>query len=212
MARGFHDVGQFTAPDFDVVPDLRASHYRQPVAFAKRVLLGLGVAPRTNEHGARTWLLRTPEVVEDGVRNLLVDGLHQHWGLQRKPHGLQITGAPITLNPDLVFTGVDVTGDVKYKLPKKWDRRDVEQAVVFATGFKASRACVIHFELGDAGDGSSLPELTVGDLPVAPFAWNFGDDIDPQEAANTLIAEISAWLNGTYQTHQHQLPGFAGVA
>jgi 5-methylcytosine-specific restriction enzyme subunit McrC len=146
-----HDVSDAHIPDLRVLPNLRAAHYREPVDFAKRVLLGQGVAPKESETAARTFLVRTPDLIEGGIRNILVNGLAEHWGL-------------------LVFAGVPATGDVKYKLPKKWDRGDLYQAVVFATGFKAKRACIVHFEPGSAGQGSSLPVLKVGDLVVMPFA------------------------------------------
>jgi 5-methylcytosine-specific restriction enzyme subunit McrC len=208
----FDDVSVVRPSDLDAIPDLRASHYREPVAYAKWVLFGQGVAPRESEHGARTFLLRSPELIEGGIRNVLADGLEAHWGLERKPHGRQVIGAPITLHPDLVFDGAPVTGDVKYKLPRKWDRRDLEQAVVFATGFKAEKACVVHFERGDVGKGSSLPELKVGDLEVTAFAWNFGEDIDPSEAAQALVTKVSFWLGAISEGHQPRLGGLVGVA
>lgn len=207
-----YDVSDAHTRDLEVVPDLRAMHYREPVDLAKRVLLGQGVAPRESERGARTFLLRTPEMIEGGVRNLMADGLADHWGLERKPHGRQITGSPMTLNPDLVFTGVPVTGDVKYKLPKKWDRKDLYQAVVFATGFKTMRACLVHFEHAGLGHGSSLAELEVGDLVVTPFAWNFGDDVEPADAVQALVDQVSSWLSLATEGDQPQLPGLPGVA
>jgi 5-methylcytosine-specific restriction enzyme subunit McrC len=212
VAAQLDDVSEVRPSDLDAIPDLRASHYREPVAFAKWVLLGQGVAPRESEHGARTFLLRSPELIEDGIRNILADRLEAHWGLQRKPHGRQVIGAPITLNPDLVFDGAPVTGDVKYKLPQKWDRRDLEQAVVFATGFKAEKACIVHFEHGHVEKGSSLAELRVGNLEVTAFAWNFGEDVDPSEAAQALVTQVSTWLGAVSEDHQPQLPRLMGAA
>lgn len=188
--------------DLDVVPDLRASHYREPVDLAKRVILGQGVAPREGDRTARTFLVRTPDLIEAGIRNILVDGLAPKWEVERKSHGRQIHGSPMTLNPDLVFEGGAVTGDVKYKLPKEWDRRDLYQAVVFATGFKAERACVVHFALAEPGKPSVLPELGVGGLQVTPFVWNASETADPTESAELLVQHVSAWLDealgGTY--------------
>ena len=72
----------------------------------------------------------------------------------------------MTLNPDLVFEAGLVTGDVKYKLPTEWDRGDLYQAVVFATGFRARQAALIHFGLGQIGDDSALSNLIV---VICPF-------------------------------------------
>ena len=130
------DVSEQEAVDLNVAPDLRASYYRDPIDLAKRIIRGQGVAPQTGEQTARMFLVRTPDLIETGIRNILVDGLAPNWKLERNPHGRQIHGAPVTLNPDLVFESGALTGDVKYKLPKEWDRRDLYQAAVFATGFR----------------------------------------------------------------------------
>jgi hypothetical protein len=100
----------------------------------------------------------------------------------------------MTLNPDLVFEAGMMTGDVKYKLPMEWDRGDLYQAVVFATGFSAKQAALIHFGVGQVGDGSILSDLIVGDLPISPFVWNVGETVSPQGAAEALIERLAAWL------------------
>lgn len=189
-----YDVSDVVTPDLDVTTDLRALHYREPVDLAKRVLLGQGVAPRAGERGAKTFLIRTPELIEEGVRNLLADALAPCWEIERSPHGRQISGSTMTLNPDLVFEGGAVTGDIKYKLPKKWDRADLFQSVVFATGFRARRACVVHFEDGALGSHSVLPELKVGDLEITPFSWKCSAVLDPANSVQDLASEVSTWL------------------
>jgi hypothetical protein len=114
----------------------------------------------------------------------------------------------MTLNPDLVFEEGAVTGDVKYKLPTKWDRGDLYQAVVFATGFKAKRACIVHFAQAEVTQPSSLPGLDVGDLKVTPFAWNFGEDIDPIDSAQALTENVTTWLEEAFAEGDEASPTF----
>jgi 5-methylcytosine-specific restriction enzyme subunit McrC len=188
------NVGYLSPRDLGVEPDLHTSYYREPLALAKRVIAGQGVAPQAGTKTAWTFLVRTPELVEGGIRNLLADALSPQWHLARTPRGRRITGSTMTLNPDLVFEAGLLTGDVKYKLPTEWDRGDLYQAVVFATGFRARQAALIHFGIGHAREPSALPELIVGDLPLSPFVWNAGEGVSPDDAAQALIERLAAWL------------------
>jgi 5-methylcytosine-specific restriction enzyme subunit McrC len=189
-----NDVSEHENVNLDVVPDLRASYYRDPIDLAKRIIQGQGVAPHAGERTARTFLVRTPDLIETGIRNILVDGLAPNWKLEQTPHGRQIEGARMTLNPDLIFESGAAVGDLKYKIPSVWDRGDLYQAVVFATGFRARHACVVHFALAEPGEDSILPELGVGDVRVQPFVWNASQTADPAVSGANLVQQVITWL------------------
>lgn len=92
---------------------------------------------------AWTFLIRTPELIEDAVRGILRRGLHDI--VEVKKSGLQLMPSKLTLNPDLLF-GDAAIGDVKYTLlGPDWNRSYLYQAVTFATGFRLPRAGVFGF-------------------------------------------------------------------
>jgi 5-methylcytosine-specific restriction endonuclease McrBC regulatory subunit McrC len=184
------DVSDLRVGDLEVSPDLRTAYYRDAWKLACQVLAGQGIEMLSGETLAWTFLIRTPDLLEEGIRNLLQEALHPTWHLEKK--GRQLIGAPITLNPDLVFEHGRLVGDVKYKLLSAWHQSDLYQAIAFATGYRASGALVISF-LTDAQQ-TELPELIVGDLPVTSAAWMASTEVTPQQARGTLVEQVERWL------------------
>ena len=73
-------------------------------------------------HYARTFLIRTPEMVEEGIRRVLQRRLGHRWRIEKK--GRQLIGSSLTFNPDLVVDDGFAVADVKYKwTDKDWVAR-----------------------------------------------------------------------------------------
>jgi len=68
--------------------DRRTSHYWAPVELARRVLSWQGVAPSVGDANARTFLLRSPKMIETGLRQRPGGPslLKVCWPLERRPH------------------------------------------------------------------------------------------------------------------------------
>lgn len=131
--------------------DRRSAYYRTALLLAGNVLLSQGRTLRAGLQPAWTFLIRTPEPVEAGVREVLRAGLPD--GQVRKA-GIMLAGSSMTLNPDLVFGSPDAIGDVKYKQASSdWDRPDLYQLVALATGYQVEHACLFSF----AGPRSKRP-------------------------------------------------------
>jgi 5-methylcytosine-specific restriction enzyme subunit McrC len=173
----------------------RTVHYREPVALALHILAGTGRALEHGKLAAHSFLFRTPELVEEGVRNLLLVGLEgTHQVVKR---GLQLGQSGVSLTPDLVFDGGVATGDVKYKLYKSdWFMSDLYQAVAFATAFRARSACVVGFQTASSARPPSVP---VGEVVVTPISWKATNGIPAQESAATLVHDVSKWLSAESQ-------------
>ncbi len=197
------DVTDLRVGDLEVSPDLRTAYYRDAWKLARQVLAGQGIEMLSGEMLAWTFLIRTPDLVEEDIRNLLQEALRPAWHLEKE--GRQLIGAPITLNPDLVFEHGRLVGDVKYKLLSAWNQSDLYQAIAFATGYRASGALVISF-LTDPQQ-TKLPDLIVGNLPVTPLTWMASGEVTPQQACGTLVEQVERWLETRLGTESalHQI-------
>jgi 5-methylcytosine-specific restriction enzyme subunit McrC len=185
------DVGALQTNDLRTQTDRRTAHYRDALLLARAILLNIR---RTLAHGdepAWTFLIRTPEVVEAGVRAELRERLPEAWNVRKVTFPLR--GANMTVAPDLVFGDVIAVGDVKYKrvLPR-WRRADLYEVTAFATAAGAPRAAVIGFR--GASDPDPPRTVGVGDTDVRFFAWEAHDDVSPEEAAAALAVTIRDWL------------------
>jgi 5-methylcytosine-specific restriction enzyme subunit McrC len=94
-------VGRLRPQDLRAVVDRRTDYYRDAVALAKSILASAGRSLEEGPEAAWSFLIRTPEMVEAGLRQVLTEGLSQRWRVA-KGH-LQLPGSTKTLNPDLVF-------------------------------------------------------------------------------------------------------------
>jgi hypothetical protein len=182
-------VGPLRRKDLRVQVDRRTSHYRDALILGRSVLEGGGRSLSGGPEAAWTFLIRTPEMVEEGLRRILVDALAGSHKLTKQ--GLQLQGSTKTLNPDLVFDGGSAIGDVKYKLTgKDWRTADLYQSVAFATGFGAKRSLVVTF--GNAS--TPLPALQVGDVRVTNLVWQASDTVQPAAAGTLLASQVMNWL------------------
>lgn len=182
-------IGELRPGDRGVSIDRRTAHYRDALSLAFHILDNKG---RGLEHGgAVSWafLIRTPEMIEEGLRRVLEESLAGRWRVRKR--SVPIKGAPLTLNPDLVFNETLVAGDVKYKLAGDWVRADLYQVVTFAEGVGARFGCVVSFRKGPT---KSPPSLQIGDISVSHFSWRADPDISPINAGRELASSMEKWL------------------
>lgn len=188
LARMDH-VSELRPGDRSVSVDRRTAHYRDALALAIHVLDAQG---RGLEHGGATswaFLIRTPEMVEEGLRMVLEESLAGRWRVRKR--SVPIKGTDLTLNPDLVFNENLAAGDVKYKLAGDWVRADLYQVVTFAEGVRARFGCVVSFRIGAA---KSPPLLQIGDISVSHFSWRADASITPVDAGRELAGSVGEWL------------------
>jgi 5-methylcytosine-specific restriction enzyme subunit McrC len=154
------------------------------------VLRGTGRVLAAGEHAAWTFLIRTPEAVEDGLRAVLQTRLGQSWAVTKRGIGV---GAGLTFTPDLVFVDGRAVADVKYKLlGSEWARSDLYQIVAFGKAFLADFAAIVGFRSPELQ--VVPPPLIVGGLPVSCLAWRADPSRSADEAATELMGEVAAWM------------------
>jgi 5-methylcytosine-specific restriction endonuclease McrBC regulatory subunit McrC len=188
------EVGELQADDLRVRLDRRTAHYADPWALALHVLQATG---RTVAHGGeKAWgfLIRTPEMIEDGLRAILIKSLGEE-RVQKK--GIQLAGTSLTINPDLLFDKGRAVADVKYKLSSgEWHRPDLYQVIAFAEAFRAPAAALLRFRSPGIPE---MTELAVGDKLITEITWHADDRLEPGEAAHQFAAATGAWLESLRQ-------------
>ena len=113
-------------------------------SLARNVLANARRTLTQGEEEVWTFLIRTPELVEAGVRNEL--RLRLSSSVDVRKGTIPLGGGTMTVAPDLVFGSIDAIGDVKYKLATaRWLRSDLCEVVAFATAARTARACVVGF-------------------------------------------------------------------
>lgn len=181
-------VGPLQTADLRVTLDRRTAHCRDALFLARNVLANIR---RTLDHGeepAWTFLIRTPELVETGVRNELRERLDTRWNLRKQT--IRLVGARMSVAPDLLFGYGDAVGDVKYKLASpRWLRADLYEVVAFATAAATSRAAIIGFR---RGDNPQPPAVGVGATQVRYFGWLCDDAVNPVHSANAAARSAAS--------------------
>lgn len=186
------DVGDLRHGDMLARPDALTRIYRDVIPLALLILGGSGVSMHQGAGATWTFLCRTPEAVEVGLRTALSERLSPRWPITKK--GMELAGGrKRTLNPDLVFGHSRAIGDVKYKLsPDGGIRRaDLNQVTTFATGYGVTKATVVAFGGHEVGE-----YVQVGGVAVNGFCWNTREP-DPDRAADRLAENVERWLDRT---------------
>lgn len=183
-------VGPLRSGDLSARTDRRSEYYRDALILAHHILDGTGRSISAGPELARSFLIRTPEMVEAGVRSILAAALSDTVEVVKV--GRQLQGVRLTFNPDLIFGSVAV-GDVKYKqASNEWNRPDLYQAIAFATAVRVARAAIVTF--GAADEGGPPPALSVGDIELRTFRWTTDPGISPSVAADELAREVRQWI------------------
>jgi 5-methylcytosine-specific restriction endonuclease McrBC regulatory subunit McrC len=183
------DVGDLRSGDVLTATDRRTAHYADSIALARSLLRSTGRSLAEGASSAWTFLIRTPEMVEAGIRAVLTE--HLGAGVVRK-EGRQLQGSSLTFNPDLVFGPPDAVGDVKYKLAGgDWDRADLYQVIAFAAAFRVTETVLVRFRRAEV---ALLADVRVGDIGVREVTWPADDEIPAAVAAGTVAEDVRAWL------------------
>lgn len=186
----FDHVGELDAHDSRWQPDRRSAHYRTAVTLARHVLQARGRSLSVGGELVWTFLIRTPELIEDGIRSVLQD--HFGTGVVTKA-GVRLVGSSMTFNPDLRFSGTGAVADVKYKLASgDWNRGDLYQVLAFAVSLRCFDAAIFNF-VADEQSPLSL-SLAVGDHRVKQISWPV-HALDPGVAASTFVQYVREWLD-----------------
>jgi hypothetical protein len=183
-------VSSLQSSDLRVKPDRRSAYYHNAIALGRHIIAGQGRSIERGPHYAWTFLIRTPEMVEAGIRNILRGRLAPEWTVTKQ--GRQLVGSTMTFNPDLVFDRGIAIADVKYKqMGDDWSRADLYQVIAFAVAYVSSSAALIGFR-------SLTPKeprrVLVGGIEVRELLWNAMSETTPAEAVDTLVDETERWL------------------
>ncbi|MBN1547662.1 MAG: hypothetical protein JW902_13515 [Syntrophaceae bacterium] len=183
-------VGDLQQNDLRYTLDRLTYHYRDVLIFSKYLITSAGVQIFHGAKHAWSFLIRTPDIIEAGLREILTTGLADYWTVKKK--GILLDNSKMSLTPDLNFNDGMAVGDIKYKLANgAWERNDLYQITTFAAGFKSKLGLIIGFNTE-----STLcpPPVKVGDLFINYFAWDAREGSEPEDAANKLLLSISNWL------------------
>lgn len=191
LSSHFFEVGEVQTSDLRVITDRHSSHYGDALTLAKLIIEGTTFDLSTGIGEAWTFLIRTPEAIESGVRAVLAEGLSPQFTVRK--YGTTLRPGTMQVQPDLRFDPIGHVGDVKYKkFGSDWPRGDLYQSVAFAAGCGAQRSCVISMGVGNS---AKLPNVKFGDIEVTSILWDAREETEPSEAARQLIADCHAWLN-----------------
>ncbi|WP_166902437.1 McrC family protein [Mycobacterium sp. DL440] len=189
------DVGDLEYWDTMVRLDALTRIYKDALPLALLILKGSSVAIQQGAHSMWTFLCRTPDAVEAGVRNSLSQRLGTHWNITKR--GIVVTGdRKRKLNPDLVFGDSAAVGDIKYKISPDGSigRADLNQITTFATGYGVNAAVVIGFSSEEVGE-----RVGIGPVDIRGINWNT-DEPDPESAADHLADHLASWLKSMSST------------
>ena len=185
------DVGDIRGGDLATGLDSRTKSYGDALLLARHVLRAEGRAVSEGGSVARCFLIRTPEMVEEGIRTSLKEGLADLCTVVKSAR--QLVGSRHTINPDLLFQPYPAIGDVKYKaIREEWSRPDLYQSVAFAVGFHARSAAIVTF----AEDAHfKIAPVHIGDVTASSLKWIFDPAWLPLDAERELVRQTRSWLS-----------------
>jgi 5-methylcytosine-specific restriction endonuclease McrBC regulatory subunit McrC len=194
------DVRSLQPDDLRAWVDRRTASYQDPILLARHILLSEGRALASGDVSARSFLIPTPDLIEDGIRNILSAALADLCTVRKK--GRRLEDSTMTINPDLRFDPVAV-GDVKYKLNwGAWPRSDLYQSVAFAAGFRRREALVVSFCDDLRND---LDTVRFGDVALHHLQWRAIETMEVSAAEQQFVYAARAWW--TAVTAPGQTPG-----
>lgn len=191
VAYRFNDVGPLQISDRRVTVDRLSRNYLRVIPLARFLLDGCGVSISAGGLVGTSFLIRTPEIVENGIREVLCGALPE-FSVTKQRQMLGTSG--LSMNPDLVLKDGQLIGDIKYKFfSSNWNTPDLNQVVAFATAFGARHCAVFGFA---TTDGAPRPKaVPVGAVQVRTFAWIASGDMVPADSATQLCSEVRSWVN-----------------
>ena len=188
LRREFQGIQDVRPTDLKLQPRTFPARYRQAVELGRALLVHAGISLSAGHRSARSFLVRTPELIEEGIRQILSRELSP---VRVRAGGKVLLPTSLRVKPDLLLARPPFTADVKYKkFGSSWDRRDLSQAVFFAESFNSPIAAVLGFSNGPHG----LPEVPVGRIRVTPLSWNVSKESSPEESAQKIARSVLGWL------------------
>jgi|AntAceMinimDraft_1070359.scaffolds.fasta_scaffold35480_2 hypothetical protein len=184
------DVGPLEYADTRVRLDSLTSSYSRVLPLSLLVLSGYGISSTYGKTQGLAFLVRTPELVEDGLRSILAEDISSPKITKRK---FMLGDSGLSINPDLIFGDGFAIGDVKYKqLQSVWNKPDFNQLVTFATGFQSNHAILVGFA---SSETAVLPKpVQIGGVSTTVLGWLTTDATSPESSRNQLVAEVKHWL------------------
>ena len=189
--RYLSNVDRASHHDLRVQLDRRTStNFRSSLDLAKTIIGHQGRGLASGDGVGRSFLLQTPLLVEEGIRNLLKKTFRQH----KVDNQTRATKSVGNAHPDLVFNDGEIVGDVKYKTVNSWsdNRADQYQSIFFATAFKTQVSLIACF--GDES-GVVLPMAEVGDNRLYAAVWNASKGASPVESERLFLDQVKVCLS-----------------
>ena len=189
LASHFFEVGEVQANDLHIVTDRHSAQCGDALKLAKLIIEATTFDISAGIGEAWTFLIRTPEAIESGIRAVLADGLSPRFTVLK--YGTTLHPSTMEVQPDLRFDPIGYVGDVKYKnFRSNWPRGDLYQSVAFAAGCGVQRSCVISMGVGN---DAKLRDVKFGDIEVTSILWDAREETKPTEAARQIIADCQIW-------------------
>lgn len=190
----FIDVGPIRREDLKAVPQRNSNHYSDALHFANQVVMKKGIELGIGGSRARSFLYKTPLLIEEGIRNIIKTGLAPVKVLKPKRVNLiSSTGRNASANPDIGISERPLlVGDVKYKIQtKNWRRTDLAQSVFFAVAFGSPKSLIVDFENEESKPNG---DLQVSQILVSSLSWDARESVNPEDSALKLVSEVNSWL------------------
>lgn len=201
-------VGDFRPSDMKLSTRDVWPQYIPALKMAQQIILGQGRSLGGGTKASKTFLIKTPDLIEDGIREVLLRGLDDGFEIESKRRGIRIPQTNLTFTPDLLIhfdefdpswsrrlmrTRKTITGDVKYQIYSDgWDRDHLYQSIAFAKVFNSEGGLVVGFGNGQQG---ILPrDVAIGQSRYCLLAWQIGDQISPYDSESALILALKKWL------------------
>ena len=185
------NVDRASRHDLRVQLDRRTStNFRSSLDLAKTIIGHQGRGLISGDGVGRSFLLQTPLLVEEGIRNLLKKTFRQH----KVDNQIRATKSVGYAHPDLVFDDGVIVGDVKYKTVTSWadNRADQYQSIFFATAFKTRVSLIACF---CKGSGVELPMAEVGDNRLYAAVWNASEGTSAVESERLFLDQVKVCLS-----------------
>jgi 5-methylcytosine-specific restriction enzyme subunit McrC len=190
LAYRMDGVGLLRHADRHQKPDRLTKTYVRPISLARLIVDGCGIALSNGKVKGTSFLLRTPEIIEDGLRSIISARMP---GIEVKKRRQMLGDSGISVNPDIVFGDRLAIADVKYKyFDRDWNRNDFNQIVAFATAFDCQRCALFGFV-----EESIFPKpsvVRVGRVAATRIAWPVGPGVSPELVAQTVTEGLAQWL------------------
>jgi 5-methylcytosine-specific restriction enzyme subunit McrC len=197
LAARLTEASKLTPYDLRASPDSSSADYSKAVMLAKAVLRSSGTSLNEGVQRGATFLFRTPEGVEEGLRRVIAEALPEA-GVRKEARVLGGSRRR-TMNPDLVFQRPPAVGDVKYsELNGEFKRSHLYQLAAFALAYEVERGLLVGF-----ARGLEREQVKVGRATLDVVCWNTAAE-SPDEAVRQFRDELLSWMGRPTTGERHQ--------